>query len=443
MVLLSSCKKFLDKKSDSTLAVPSNLQDLQALLDFSTNMNIRQTPSFGEASCDDYFLTDDKFNALPVEHQGIYTWNRGEYRIQNDWSKAYLAVYHANFCIDQLSEIKVTASNEQSWKNVKGSALFFRSYNYLNLLWVYAKAWDDNTSDNDLGIVLRTSSDFNLPSARSSVKKCYDAVIQDARTAASFLPDYPLHVMRPSKAAAYGLLARTFLSMRKYDSAYKYADLCLQLKNELIDFNGDLDINGTITANVPFKKYNKETIFYTEMNTNFFIQTPTNAKIDTLLYALYNSNDLRKTAYFRPNSGYYQFKGSYTGNSNQFFSGIAVDEILLIRSEANARAGRLTEAMEDLNTLMKKRWKNSVPFPAIIATGQQDAISKILAERRKEICMRGIRWSDIKRLNKENANIILTRKIAGKLFTLQPNANYYALPLPVDIIQLTGIPQNE
>jgi hypothetical protein len=50
---------------------------------------------------------------------------------------------------------------------------------------------------------------------------------------------------------------------------------------------------------------------------------------------------------------------------------------------------------------------------------------------------------DIKRLNKENANIVLVRKIEGQAYTLQPNANYYALPLPADVIKASGIPQNE
>ncbi len=114
----------------------------------------------------------------------------------------------------------------------------------------------------------------------------------------------------------------------------------------------------------------------------------------------------------------------------------------LIRSEAHARAGRVTEAMDDLNALMITRWNNSEPFPLFTATDQADALSKILTERRKELYGRGLRWMDIKRLNKEGANITLKRMINGQTYTLAPNADYYALPLPADIIKLTGIPQN-
>jgi len=78
-------------------------------------------------------------------------------------------------------------------------------------------------------------SDFNILSTRASVQDCYDRVIEDAKQGAAFLENSPVHVMRPSKAAAYGLLARAYLSMRRYDSAYRYADLCLQLKSSLMD----------------------------------------------------------------------------------------------------------------------------------------------------------------------------------------------------------------
>lgn len=441
ILLITSCKKFLDKKQDNSLAVPSSLADLQALLDFSLYMNTQLTPSFGEASADDYFLPDALYNALPVEQQGIYTWNRVPYSFQNDWSKAYLPVYNANFCLEQLQNIAVTASNEENYKNVKGSALFFKSYNYLNLLWVYAKAYDTATAATDLGIALRNSSDFNSPSIRSSVQASYNEVITLAKQSIPLLPVYPVHLLRPSKMAAYGLLARAYLSMRMYDSAYVYANACLALKSDLINYNADTDISGSITANVPFKKLNKETIFYTEMNGLAAIHRTSSGKIDTMLYAQYNANDLRKTAFFRPNSGYYQFKGSYAGSGTLFFTGLAVNEMLLIRAEANARAGRVTDAMNDLNTLMVKRWKNTVTYPSFTASTPAEAVSIILTERRKEMLMHGLRWMDIKRLNKEGAAIVLKRVVAGQTYTLQPGASYYALPLPIDIID-QGIQQN-
>jgi len=66
----------------------------------------------------------------------------------------------------------------------------------------------------------------------------------------------------------------------------------------------------------------------------------------------------------------------------------------------------------------------------------------ILRERRKELVMRGIRWTDIKRLNLEGANIVLTRKIGADTFTLLPNDLRYALPLPESLLEVSELIQN-
>jgi tetratricopeptide (TPR) repeat protein len=442
MLALMSCSKYLDKKPDSSVTVPTTLADLQAILDFSNNMNLQTTPGFGESSADDYFLLEPDFDFYTVEAQKIYTWNRGDYYFQNSWSRAYTPVFNANFCLDQLKKIPVTNGNMLQWNNVKGSALFYRSYYFLDLLWDFAKACDSASYNTDLGIVLRLTSDFNVPSKRSTVKECYDQVIGDTKEAVDYLPDYAINVLRPSKAAAYGLLARAYLSMRIYDSAFKYASLCLNLNHSLIDYNGDADITDSIGADVPFKKFNKETIFYTEMDQDDLLNNFWRAKIDTTLYASYDSADLRKTAYFAPADNYFKFKCIYTGDNAYYFTGIATDEIYLVKAECEARMGNVQAAMDDLNTLMVKRWESGA-FVPFTASAPAEALNIILKERRKELIDRGLRWMDLKRYNIEGANIVLTRKMKGETYTLQPNANYYALPLPADIIKATGIPQNK
>jgi starch-binding outer membrane protein, SusD/RagB family len=435
-----SCKKYLDVKSNNALTVPATLEDLQALLDDADIMNKTATPSLMETSADDYFLLKSTYDARqPVEKQA-YTWKLGDYNFQNDWSKGYAAVYNANLSLETINEIPVTATNKAKWENVKGSALFFRSYYFLFLTWQYAKSYDAGTSNTDLGIVLKLSSDFNQQSKRASVKECYEKIITDAKEAALYLPPAPQHVMRPSKAAAYGLLARAYLSMRDYDNALKYSDSCLQLRNQLMNYNGDSDIPN-INSNVPFAPFNKEIIFYSEMFSGFALHVPARAKIDTLLHASYNNGDLRKIAFFRPNSGYRQFKGSYSANSSLLFSGMATNEMYLIRAESYAALGDKTSALSDLNTLLEMRTDPTL-FTPLDANTPQEALNIIRIERRKELLMRSLRWIDIKRYNKEGANLTLRRIIDGTTITLQPNSGYYAIPLPKDIILNSGIEQN-
>jgi hypothetical protein len=432
---ISSCKKYLDKKPTSSLVTPSTVADLQALLDAIDYMNYN-TSGYSVASDDDYFLLDATYNSRSENERNTYRWISFDYNYPNDWSAAYYSVYVSNLCLEKIEAISGLSQDINVWNNVKGSALFIRAYYFLSLVWAHAKAYDNNTAQNDLGIPLRLGSDFNVSSQRASVRETYDRIIADAKNALDFLPDNPQHVLRPSKAAAYGLLARTYLSMRQYDSALKYSNLCLQIKNQLLDLkNPSININ----SSAPFSAYNVETIFFSRPYR--FVLAPYQAfgLVDSSLYSKYSNNDLRKTAFFSPKSGYYFFKANYTG-SNFMFTGIAVDEMYLTRAECYARTGDKTSALKDLNTLLEKRY--NATFVPVIATDINDALNKILTERRKELLFRGLRWIDIKRLNKEGANITLKRIVGGQTYTLPPNDDRYALPLPKDIIDQAGIQQN-
>jgi tetratricopeptide (TPR) repeat protein len=343
-----------------------------------------------------------------------------------------------------LKDITRTKENSESWDNIKGSAMFYRSYYFLCLLWNYAKAYDSTTAGKDLGIALRLTSNFNVPSTRASNKECYNQIINDTKASLSLLPPLSQHTFRPSKAAAYGLLARCYLSMRQYDKALLYADSCLRITDNLMNYNSDQEIDVSNPINPVFKRFNKETIFYTEMNYYFYFYiTSGDSRIDTSLIQLYSSDDMRLLNFYSKNSdSFYSFTGSYSGNNYTMFSGIATDEMYLTRAECYIRKGEINKGLNDINTLLETRYKESTYVP-YEETSQQEALNLVLEERRKELVMRGSRWMDLKRLNKEGSNITLRRKTDEGEYVLLPNANFYALPIPEDIIKLTGMPQND
>lgn len=442
-LLHSSCSKYLDIQSNDALVIPKSLEDLQKLLDNTMKMN-RGIGSMGEISADDYFLEQSVLATVTDMDRLNYTWRNNLYNFSNDWSAGYGPVYISNLVLERLAKIERTAANAADYDRIKGTALFTKSNQYLSLLWNYAKAFHSTTAASDLGIVLRGSSDMNEKSKRSSVLACYEALLNDLRAASDLLPQKSAHVMRPSKATAYGLLARAYLSMGRYDSAYHYADKMLEIKNDLMNFNNtaEVDLKGTN----PFLRYNKEIVGYYEQTSN---GTPLIriAQMDTLLYSSFDADDLRKQVYFKSGvNGYQAFKGNYAVASSAWetvspFGGIAVDEVYLIRAECLARAGKLAEAQADLNKLLATRYRSGtfIPYRLTVAA---DVLDLILRERRKELIFRGLRWIDIKRLNLEGANIVQRRFLDGKEYILQPNANRYALPLPDDIIRVTGMEQN-
>jgi starch-binding outer membrane protein, SusD/RagB family len=208
---LVSCKKYLDVKADAKLVTPQSLQDIQALLDDFPTMNTKTTPSLPESSGDDYFWLPATYNAQSAISQGLYQWQSFDSRFGNDWNYTYQAVFNCNIGLELLEKIERTNVNATAWDNVKGAALFFRAYYYLLLTANYARVYNEATADADPGIILRTVSDFNLRGTRASVLDCYNQVLQDAQQAVSLLPDVPVHVMRPSRAAACALLSRAYL----------------------------------------------------------------------------------------------------------------------------------------------------------------------------------------------------------------------------------------
>lgn len=438
------CNSFLDVKSDKSLVVVHTLEDAQALLDEVNQMNEGKVPSWGESVSDDYYFPEAIVPLLSEVQKNNYSWNYVEYfGINNDWGKGYQPIYNANLSLDILNKIERTNSNGQVYDLAKGSALFYRSYYFYQMLVVFGSAFDENTSHTDLGIVLRLTSDFNVKSFRSTVKDCFDQIESDLKESAELLPVTPAFVTRPSKVAAYATLARLYLYKRNYEKAYYYSDLALNLKSDLLDYNGDEEILTNITATAsPFKKYNREIIF-DATSTQSFVYRPTGSTIgvvDNDLYMSYEDNDLRKNLFFRINSGLPYYRGSYT-NSSIMFGGLTVNEQFLIKAECLAHKGELISALNVLNNLLENRYRNFEPLNNN-SLNREEVIQLIRNERRKELVFRSLRFSDLKRYNKEGANITLKRIIGNKEYFLEPNSRKYNLPLPSDLISITGMEQN-
>lgn len=432
LCLFTSCGKFLDEKSSNKLAVPVSISDLQALLDNQATINTLRTPSILQSSADDTFLPESVFNGLAAEEKLLYTWKPFDYYFGNDWSAAYHVVYTANYCLERLEKIPKTADNAASWDNVYGSARFLKAYYYLGLLWAFSKEYDPDGENDSRGIVLRSSSDFNVTSVFYSVGESYAEVIRLAEDCLQYLPEKPLVKARPSRLAAHGLLARALLSMGKYGQALIHSEKALLIDKALINFNNPAD-GIIIGSEIPFGKFTKETIFYSEMTQTFSVHNPNRAFADTALMALFEAGDLRLKAYYQSDGGYYKFKGTHSHSINWLFSGLTIAEMYLISAECHARAGNLAESVHYLNAFRKSRWDASAAYQAIPADSKEKILGNILDERRRELAMRGIRWSDIKRLNREGYGITLKRALGDETIVLQPGSDSYILPLPKDL----------
>lgn len=438
-LVVFSCKKsWMEEKSDKTLDVPTTVTAFQALLDNTGTMNDSR-PALGEESADNYYVTNTMFATYIPTDRNIYLWEKEVYVDKEsdiNWNACYKQVYHTNIVLDGIDEVAAEDIGTPAWNNVKGSAHFFRAEAFFNVAQIFAKPYS-LTFPDEPGIPLRLTPDPKVKSVRAGLQETYEQILSDLHTAAGYLPVVPQYKTRPSKPAAYALLSRVYLTMQDYAHAFVYADSCLKLYDSLLDYNS---INTTPTY--PITSLNKEVIFHSTM-ANYF--QARGVIVDTNLYKSYKVNDLRQKVFFKTNTnGGMRFVGTYTGGNtgNIFFCGIATDEVLLTRAECYARAGNITAAMKDLNTLMIKRWKTGA-FVPFTASTTSEAMSLILEERRKETLFRGLRWVDLRRLNSEGANITITRVVDNKTYTLPPNSPRYTLPLPPEVINITGVPQNE
>lgn len=452
-ILQLSCKKgFLDKKANIALVVPETLDEMQTLLDNDRIMNgafqnvESPVPSLGEYGSDNYYFPDANLPYIGIYRiEQTYTWQKQVFNgTVLDWNYPYACIFYANNVLKGLENIPITSVNETQWKNIKGSALFYRSHALYQLSQIFAKQYNEVTASSDLGLPLRLSPDINIKSERATLKETYSQILADLEESTILLPATVSFKTRPSKPAAFGLLSRVYLIMGEYEKARINADSCLSRYNVLMDFNNSGSPDFVNAGGfVPFRRFNIEVIFQATMqgDANFFGSTFT--RVSPELYNSYNVDDLRKTAFFRSISPGHRFKGNYDNQNVWLFAGIATDEIYLIRAECNARLGQTSSAIDDLNTLMVKRWRNNGTWSPFTAVDANDALTKILVERRKELIFRGLRWTDLRRLNKEGANITLTRVVNGQTFTLPPNDDRWVFPIPPDVISANPqMPQN-
>ncbi len=435
ILLWCSCTRMLEEKSDMRLTTPETLEDNQALLDRNTDV-LGSFAMSGFASADEYYITDAAYNALMNdEDRRLYTWQPDRVAISNtqgnDWSWAFKAILVANTVLHNLETYQITGA-----ENVRGQALVLRAIRFLDAAQVWGVAYNPTTAAQDLGLPLRLNPDMNEPSVRINLKDTYAQIIKDLETAVTLLPPKQVAATRPSKATALAYLARAYLLMGDYPKALDNALRVLQYQNTLMNFN-------TLNANAsyPIKNVNEEVLLRATISTS----GPVRYNISLVPSEIYNSftqNDLRKTIFFKVNPDQtIEFRGNYTASPNGRLAGVAVDEIYLIIAECYARAGQTANALQYLNGLLVTRWKTGTFIPFTASTSEE-ALELIKEERKKELLFRGVRWMDLKRYNRDGAGIELTRTVLGKTYILPPIDPRWAIAIPEDIIQLTGMPQN-
>ncbi len=439
LLLMGCSKAWLDEPSSKQLAIPTTIKDVRAMLDNLNIFNGLSIPftlhELAEISADNFAMNNNTLLYFDTYDPMISR----AYRFEADifagllnvryWNISYQRIFTANVALETLD--KLDQADPQTTQ-LRGEALFHRANAYYWLSQLFIAPYDPSNAVAQLGLPLRLIADPNQLSVRSTVEEAYQTIIANLRESAESL-SIDNEGLRPIQSAAYALLSRVWLSMNVFDSAAHYANKCLQLTNGLLDYN---TINPL--PDFPIPKNNVEVLFSDIAYSS--VTHPIFCEVSGDLYNAYEENDLRRNIFFKIKpDGKFSFNGGYDG-SFALFSGVTINEIYLTKAECAARSGDEDIAREAINTLLVNRYVTG-EFTPITATGQE-LLDIILTERRKELCFRGLRWTDIRRLNLLGALISITHEANGEIYTLPANDRKFVMPIPDDVIRFTGMEQN-
>lgn len=438
LALASSCSKYTDIKTQGSL-IPSAIDNYRYIL--NNTSTFEYSGKMTDLAAADVAIVDSAQQAT-IEGYSDYFYLRNSYLWKSpiievatshdpDWDNYYGRIFNCNIVVN---EVPVSTGGTDSAKaELIAEALTHRADAYLNLVNEYAKPYNSATATSDLGVPLVLTQDLNQKLNRATVAVIYNKIEADLKEAIPALPKASNFNTLPDKAAAYSLLARFYLLKGDYTNAGLYADSALTLQSALNDL-------GTITT-MPYRKNDPEIIFG-KIAGSSFTYSPFILRLSDDILNLLGTKDMRYQLFTKSTSSY--FGSNYTGryfcreqiNFESRNYGTSVPEMMLIKAEVLARAGNTDAAMDEVNLLRQKRFK-AADYVALTATDKNDALVKVIEERRREFMCRLLPWMDQRRLKDDPLfSKTYTRTWQGQTYTLEPSSNRYVFPIATYVLGL-------
>ena len=452
VVMLTGCNDYLDIKPKGE-KIPKTVTDYETLLNYESVQKVSDTyPTY---LTDDVYLPDvaqgtttPGLNSVDQSILNLYLFKKdvfGEAQDDGFWFASYNRIYYYNTVIDNIMDAE--GPSEQQKHSIRAEALISRALEYLYLVNGYAKHYDVRTAETDPGVPLILDEDISKKDlVRASVKDVYAQIQSDLQAALPNLPAQPKgNAFRASKAAGYGILAKMYLYMGNYAEALKAANAVLEMNNSLLDLKKYAVVKPQSSigrTNVPQDIDNPENIYIKFAPYVYGLSSKVFGSDE--LISLFSEDDMRLQVYFTKN-----FRNIPTDKyvwAPYLRANLAVSspEIYLIAAECEAREGSIERAIALINKLRDNRIKNNTD---IVATDRNDALQKVLEERRRELAMSGmVRYIDLKRLNQESQFAKTVTHVTGEgTFSLEPNSPLYVLPIPAKVMRFNknSMQQNE
>lgn len=472
--LLGGCDKFLEENPDNRVELNTPEKAAQLL----TNAYSNSAYTFTEWMTDNVSFTFGT-TKLP-EHDNAYTWSEFTGIDQDTpsqfWTSTYDAIAHSN---EVLAVIDGMDGDENYKKAIKGEALLTRAYGHFMLVNLFARHYDPETADNDLGIpyVEEPETVFIKKYTRNTVEEVYDKIENDILDGLDLVDDSyyansgKYHFTRN---AALAFASRFYLFKGDLDD-------CLQYSNELLGSNPSIYIKNIpallqerINTEDYIRLYHSPTddsnLLLVRQISNFHLPNLGHWPTQQLYAQIFGNNpfsltdERRDPAWVAGENGLaatkYEFlfeRTSITSNvgfNYTIFLGFRGEEVLLNRAECLIMQNKVLEALNDLLLLARRRYRPSTTLNLnnVTAQGlmngfrgyygtnndQLNAFYFLMDERQKEFIHEGMRWFDIKRFGMQVTHVMGD----GSMETLDADDNRKVIQIPQSAIDVGGLEPN-
>lgn len=395
---------------------------------------------FGDLISDNIFVSQTN-NGYYLTTQQM-AWNGDNAGDFNMLDELYDVVGMANLSINEGAKLEQTTVV----KNLLGEAHIGRALAHFYLLNFYS-ANPTSGKHQDFGIPIYTGSyDPNGLYPRETVANSYNQVISDLQAGLSLMSSAsPASKAYFSPTVANFILAKVYLTRGNagdYQLAINYANKVLNDSPSSYSIINPTDLVTYFTStDHTFTENHSETIWEIDFTATsnpglnaaigaFYANNATHRSllVRKSLYESYNTGDVR-LGLFKTNSiptsddptGVWSAKhlrSNTEGNFAQNTKVFRMTEALFVKWEAMAKLGQDAAVLAEVNAFATARGGN---------TYSGDALTAVLAEKRKEFVAEGVRFFDLKR---NNLGIEKVTNCFGNSCSVAPMDRLFVIPMP-------------
>jgi hypothetical protein len=422
IVLLSitSCKKFLEETPNNALPTETAITDagtaraaIIGAYDRLQEYYAASYPTLGTITTDNVVFNGTLSQYLQLDQNAIPTDNVITVAA---YQGIYRAINSANSVIAYVPAVNDPTLSNAEKDRILGEAYFIRALSYFDL----ARGW----GGVQIQLEPTTSLDGLKGIKRSTLDQTYDQVLADLVRAEALLPEDATTRNRAQKSTVFALRARLHLYREQWADAENYATQVINNpKFALVKpYNAFFTAPFQSTESVlelAFSPNDRNTfwnLWYPSSAGGQYTLKPSEALVNKLNDPLVGGS--RKSLIAGTGNAVYGVLYNTAGTSTDPAYLIRISELYLIRAEARAHLGKLTEAAADLNTIRLR-----AEVPPTQANTQAALLLAIEAENAVEFAFEAHRWFDLTRTGRAEAVLGLS------------NRNFWLFPLPLSDVQ--------